>query len=188
MSPRIVFERPRFSKIAVRVWIGVTIALLLVFLTPGMPDLARVLGGGIGSAIAPLALFLWLRVAQRIELDGEGVTIAGRLLSRRYTWREVAAKRVRFPAYNWNDDEVVMPPALADVEPDLELDEALQYVIFEAGETRYVFRLLDGLLFIRGRDPDGSWPRQAATVFSARDRYALGPSAEIPAARVVPSE
>gem|GEM_PF-4290332 len=193
-----MFERPRFSKGAVRAFIGVTVALLLVFLTPQLPDLARVMGGGIGVALAPIALFVWFRVAQRIELDGEGITVVGRLGGRRYTWQDFAAKRARFPAYNWNDTEITTPVELASVTPLYEVHPPpragetteLALATFErVGDTdRFVFHLLEGLCFLRGHDPDGDWPRQAASIFAARERYGFAPERgkRVPAARVVP--
>lgn len=56
--------------------------------------------------------------------------------------------------------------------------------MYVAGETRWAFRRLDGLCAIRARDPDGSCPRQTATLFAARTRHVLAPQT-MPNARVV---
>lgn len=193
-GPRVVFERPRFSKRAVNALIAVVIVLGFGFFAP-MPDNLRALAGGLAVAIGPIVLFVWFRVGQRIELSADGITVAGRVAERHYAWPQFAAKKVRFPAYNWNDQELVAPRELSDVEPLFAMKPPpragecteLEYVTFEriGDSDRFAFHLLEGLCLIRGSDPGGDWARQAATIFTARAQYGFGPRVAVPAARIV---
>lgn len=191
LAPRIVFRRPHGVRRAVWVWAGVVCALVLVLLTPQVPDLGRVLAGGMAVALAPLVPYLWLRARHRIELDAGGVTMVGWLGARRYAWTDVAAGRVVFPVSLWNDEEVAVPALahdtpLVDLDPHDDESELSRIAFVRVGENRFVFDLLGGLCHLRAHDLDGDWSRQVATLFAARARYGFDRATPttLPAARI----
>jgi hypothetical protein len=192
-SPRVVFERPRFSQWGVRVSMSVLIGATVWTALSSSELMARVMVGTIAILAAPFLLAIWYRVAQRVEIDGDGVTLVGRLGSRTYAWADVAKGRIRYPNNNWAD--VATPRELENVEPALTLTRTLignkptPLQVAAYGRTRAYFDLPEALLHVRASDPEGDWPRQAAAIFAARDREGRGPTKRVvPAARVVPRE
>ena len=186
VEPRIVFQRPRFSRGGARVAMALLVGILLWCALSSADVETKVIIGTFTLLAAPFVLLVWFRVAQRIELDASGITVAGRLGSTHYSWHEVAANRVRYPTHNWNDDEVETPAVLADVEPAFTLSPPtsltgtpLQVATYGrlVGGPRdaWIFWLREGLTYLRSQDPDGDWPTQAATIFAARDAGGFGP-------------
>lgn len=149
-----------------------------------------------------LPLSLVIGAARRLELDETGVTVSSLFGTKQYPWRAVgsAYRYAPFSRSFWNDDEIERPFELVGVEPLYDLGpaapppaevgkdpESLESITFDRNPrtTNYKFRLLLGLLKIRGRDPDESWPRQAATIFVAREKYGFGPWIDVPEARLL---
>ena len=186
---RIVFERPQYTKWLIRGAFAVLAGVVLwCALSPASIEVRMVLGLCVVLFFGPFILLGWFRVGQRIELDESGVTMRGRIRSKHYSWHDVAAERVRYPLHYWNDKEIAMPPDLADVEPAFDLPKPmaaratwtpLQRATYQQlsafGKTEWTFELREALTYVRSREPEGDWRRQAAAVFTARDRDGLGP-------------
>ncbi len=190
-GPRVVFERPRFSRWGVRVSMSVLIAIALGVLVSSWSIEGKVIIGTFAGLAAPFLLLVWFRVAQRVELDESGITIVGRLGRRHTPW--VKAKNISLPTYNWNEAELAMPADLADVEPLFEVTPPAKgrepgrldaFLWQHYGDDRIRFRLYQGLLDLRTSEPRGDWSRQLATVFRAHERYNRPRPAALPVASV----
>lgn len=200
----ITFRRPSFSRkgAAVTAWV---LVLVLAWAFFGPSDLeVRAIFGGFAVLSAPFIAVVWWRVAQRIELDESGITVAGRISRRHYSWQQYAddpeRTRRRLPSYNWDDSDAQTVVNLDEVEPLFPLEPPtddpdephhqvrLQSFVYARRLGGWILSSLHAILALRAASPTGDWMRQLATLVAAQEKFLPGasePPGDLPSARVV---